>query len=120
VTKYMLGGEADRVAAAERARAIASYFADSEHHKSHIKAIDRDQARAQGVVIDNLEADQALQDAVLSVHHAVMITLQGTAVKVIENQLGHTFVSHQFAQLVQTPAQAFPQAIPQRPAFPLP
>jgi hypothetical protein len=103
VSRYML--KDDR---AQRAKEIADYFADSEHHKSHGKAIDRDEASARGVVVANLEDDQELQDAVLSVHHAVMITLQGPAVKIIENHLGRAFLIQQVSQVVQMPAQALP------------
>ncbi|MDQ2962980.1 MAG: hypothetical protein M3R31_07460, partial [Pseudomonadota bacterium] len=41
----------------------------------------------------SLESDQALQDAVLTMHHAYMVTLAGTAAfKIIENQKGVAFV----------------------------
>lgn len=104
---YMLR---DRDNGAELASSIAGYFANSEQHLSHGKAIDREEARAQGLVIIDLEDDQALQDAVLSVHHATMITLQGSAVKVIENHLGRAFVvnQNQTQQIVQFPPQSLP------------
>jgi hypothetical protein len=48
-----------------------------------------------------LEADNELQDAVLSIHHACVATLQGTAAKKItENQLGIAFIQ-QAQQLVR-------------------
>ena len=75
----------------ERAQAIAHYSAKLEEHKSHSLGIDRDRARAEGVVIEDLEGDQALQDAVLSAHHATMHTLAGPAVKIVENHLGRTY-----------------------------
>jgi len=106
---YMLKDRADK---ATLANSIADYFSDSSRHKSHGKAIDRDEARDQGVVIIDLEADQALQDAVLSVHHAVMITLQGPAVKLIENNIGRAFVIQQNQQVIQMPPQAFPFPVP--------
>lgn len=83
------------------ADAVTSYFADAAVHKSHGLGIDRDQARGQRVVVDDLEQDQDLQDAVLSVHHATMLTLDGPAVKIIENHLGRAFVQSQ--QMVQIP-----------------
>jgi hypothetical protein len=99
VGEYMLHADPNK---AEKAKKIADYFADAGLHKSHSKGIDRDEARAQGVCIEDLEGDSALQDAVLSVHHAVMLTLQGgTAVKLIENNLGRRFVAHQGAMQVQ-------------------
>lgn len=86
--RWMFGDLPD---AAVKAEAVAGYFANYETHRSHALGIDRDQARDQGVKIEDLEADQALQDAVLSVHHATMHTLQGPAVKIVENHLDRTF-----------------------------
>jgi membrane-bound ClpP family serine protease len=119
VASYMLR---DKPNADVTAKQVANFFADAGRHKSHSKAIDRDEARAQGVEILNLEDDEALQDAVLSVHHAFMITLQGPALKLIENSLGRTFVVSQVTQvtqvtqMVQLPAQSFMP--PQLPALP--
>jgi hypothetical protein len=105
--------ELDEPERSERSRRAADYFASSEIHKSHSRSINRDDAVAAGLVVENLEADQGLQDAVLSVHHAFMITLQATsAVKIIENNLGSKVVSHQqIAQMVM-PQQAFPMPPP--------
>lgn len=105
LSAYMCHGEADGDVKATR---IAGYFADSNLHKSHGKGIDRDEARAQGVRITNLEDNRELQDAALSVHHAFMITLQGQAVKVIENNLGRTFVVQQMMQAITMPQQLIP------------
>jgi hypothetical protein len=92
---YMLKGDRGKAAKSNK---IAEYFADADTHKSHGRAIDRDQARAIGVKVVDLEADPALQDAVLSVHHAVMHTLGMTGVvKIIENHLGAAFVQQQHA-----------------------
>jgi hypothetical protein len=85
------------------ASAAADYFADAARHKSHSLGIDREQARRLHVVVDDLEADQEVQDAVLSVHHATMHTLDGPTVKIIENQLGRAFVQMQMVQTVQIP-----------------
>jgi hypothetical protein len=87
--RYMFAGAAD---AATKAEAVAGYFANYEIHQSHALGIDREQARAQGVMIEDLETSQVLQDAVLSVHHATMHTLQGPAVKIVENNLGRAYV----------------------------
>jgi hypothetical protein len=59
-----------------------------------------------------LEADQQLQDKVLTVYHAAMHTFAATiAVKIIENHHGRAFIK-QLAQPVQVPA------IPQQPQAP--
>ena len=66
--RYMFDGTSD---AAAKAEAVAAYFADYEEHRSHSLGIDREQARSKRVRIEDLEASQELQDAVLSVHHAL-------------------------------------------------
>lgn len=59
--------------AADEGARVAHHFNDATTHKSHGRRIDRDEARAQGVVIEDLEADQALQEAVLTVYHLMTI-----------------------------------------------
>ena len=87
----------------ERADQVAKYFANYEVHQSHALGIDRDQAQQQGVKIEPLEVDDNLQDAVLSVHHATMHTLQGPAMKIVENHLGRTFAKIAQQRVVQVP-----------------
>jgi hypothetical protein len=82
----------ERSNATELAKQIAAFFGDYTLHKSHNIGIFRDQAKSVGLVIDNLEDDESLQDAVLSVHHATMLTFQSTmCLKLIENDLGRGF-----------------------------
>jgi ATP-dependent protease ClpP protease subunit len=101
LSEYMLAGDPD---AKRKAAAIARYFASYKKHQSHGMGIDRDQARAVGVNVADLEADPKLQDAVLSVHHAAMHTLSSTgAVKIVENHLGKAFVKSQQTMQVQVP-----------------
>jgi len=81
---YMFGGRS--TAAADAAR-IAAWFANYDNFASHSRAIGIDMARAQGLNVTALEADQALQDAVLSVFHATTHTFNGTgAVKIIDRK----------------------------------
>lgn len=55
---------------------------------SHDRHISADKARSLGIKIEDLEADQNLQDAVLSVHHSCIQTLAETpAFKIIENHM---------------------------------
>ncbi len=105
---YMLHGSSGAVTGAS----IAAKLADHAHFKSHSRFIDRAQARELGLTIDDLEADQNLQDAVLSVFHATSHTFNGTpCVKIIENHLGKTFAKQQ--------QQAFvPQQVPIQPVVP--
>ncbi len=101
--EWMLAGRPNRAAEAE---AIANYFASYEEHRSHSLGITRELARDRGVNIQNLETDQALQDAVLSVHHATMHTLQGPAIKIVENQLGRAYVKLAQQVMIQLPGPA--------------
>jgi hypothetical protein len=102
---------------------VAAFFADHDLHRSHALGIDRDQAIKYRLVVDELEANQQLQDAVLSVHHATMLTLNNpTVAKIVENHLGKAFVVRQqpVAQLVgMGPLQGpLPFPFPQQPQGP--
>jgi ATP-dependent protease ClpP protease subunit len=60
---------------------------------SHERHLSADTCRQLGLKILKLEEDQELQDAVLSVHHACMLTFMATqAVKIIENHKGTAFI----------------------------
>lgn len=85
---YMFAEDDD---SARKAEETSAFFADHRLHQSHSLGIDRDQARAAGVKVEDLETDQRLQDAVLTVHHAAFHTFSGPAVKIIENHLGRGF-----------------------------
>lgn len=106
---YMFAGRADAARSAER---VARYFASYSIHRSHSLGIDRDEARERGVVIADLEADHALQDAVLSVHHATLHTFAGLAVKIVESHAGRAWV--QMAQPIAV------QALQVAPTVPMP
>lgn len=67
-----------------KANATAHHFNDAASHKSHGRRIDRDEARLHGVVVDDLETDQSLQEAVLTAYHLVtLIFEQSPAAKII-------------------------------------
>ncbi len=58
-----------------------------------------------GLKITKLESDQALQEAVLSLHHACMLTFsQAPASKIIENHKGIAFI-----KLMPGPSAASPE-----------
>ncbi len=65
-------------------------------------------------MIEDLEASQDLQDAVLTVHHATMHTFQGPAVKIVENHLGRAYVKIAQQMVIQVPKP------PQAPIGPVP
>ncbi len=64
--------------------------------------------------IDDLETDQGLQEAVLSVFHSMNHTFNGAPVaKLIENHLGKTFLKKRPLMMPsQIPFQIIPQPSP--------
>jgi hypothetical protein len=91
-----------RQKASRKALAIARRLSDHTKFKSHGRPIHRDAAKEMGLVVDDLEEDQDLQDLVLTVYHATTHTFGGTAAaKIIENQVGRAFVKSQLTQNVQ-------------------
>lgn len=60
---------------------------------SHARHIEIDKAQAIGLKVTPLEADDAFQDALLTVHHLAIQTMASTAaVKLIENQKGIAYI----------------------------
>jgi len=60
---------------------------------SHARHLSADRCKNMGLTIEKMEENQKLQDAILSVHHAMMITMTETpAYKIIENHNGKAFV----------------------------
>lgn len=98
---------ADEENAEEKAQAAAQWFADHEQFRSHSRRVGRNQARANGIKVQDLEDQQELQDAVLSVHHAVDHLFNATgAFKLIENHLGRAFMQNkQQINVVAAPVQ---------------
>lgn len=85
----MLEGENDN--AIEKVCTSLNEHLDSKVHSRHF---DMSFCKSIGLHIMELESDQALQDAVLSVHHAYVHTFSASsAVKIIENQQGKAFIS---------------------------
>ncbi len=88
---------------------IVKELNDYSGNKSHARHIHRDQCKKIGLKILDLEADEILQDLVLTVHHAYMHTLMNTAAfKMVENHLGVALVKQRAQQIQQifAPAQA--------------
>ena len=82
--------------ALEKSTNIASILVDSEISKSHDRHIHPEDCLNIGLKICFLEDEPDLQDAVLSVHHTCMHTLNGTqAFKIIENHTGKAFIQLQ-------------------------
>lgn len=87
----MFNGDADATARIER---VIAELADHALTKSHARHISMERAQELGLKIVPLEDDDPLQDAVLSVHHAYIVTLSATAaIKITENHRGVAFIT---------------------------
>lgn len=68
---------------------ILGFLNNNEYTKIHSRHIDNEKAKEIGLKITNLEKDDKLQDAVLSIHHCYMHTFSNSsAVKIIESNTG--------------------------------
>lgn len=86
---------------------IIDELSDHALTKSHARHLSLDRCREIGLKITELEQNQELQDAVLSVHHACMVTFSATpAHKIIENHEGVAFIksAQQVVMPVVSPA----------------
>ena len=69
---------------------------------SHSRHLSAQRCLEMGLAVKMIEDDQKLQDAILSAHHASMLTMSQTpACKIIENHKGVAFI--QSAQVIQAP-----------------
>lgn len=83
----MCNGDTDKV------KKIIETFANHTIQKSHARHVSKKECQAVGLNITDLEADQDLQDAVLTTHHAFMHTFSSTfCVKIIENHDGIAYI----------------------------
>ena len=70
----------------DKSRKVARFFRDAALHLSHGSRIDRERAKAEGVIIEDLEDNQDLQEAVLTSYHLMTIAFEkSAAAKVIES-----------------------------------
>jgi ATP-dependent protease ClpP protease subunit len=91
----------------EKAQHIVEELGDHALTKSHARHLSAKRCKDIGLNITQLEDDQQLQDVVLSVHHACILTLAGTgAFKIIENQNGVATVSVAQQVVLQGPAHS--------------
>lgn len=93
LTQYMFEGE-DLQIVAEKVKNIVGKL--NANNKSHSRHFEFDFCKSLGLNVEALENDQNLQDLVLSVHHAFVITIDATAAtKIIENQNGARYITSQ-------------------------
>lgn len=93
LTQYMF--ESDNPAETKKkVRKIVNKL--NTNNKSHSRHFTVDFCKELGLNVIELETDQELQELVLSVHHAFVITIDSTAVtKLIENQNGARYITNQ-------------------------
>ena len=115
LAQYMFSGQKR---ATHKASILARTLADHKKYKSHGRHLSRDDCRQLGLVIEDLEQDQILQDLVLSVFHASTITFNQTpAAKIIENHNGRAFVK--LSGGIRLPVQVQNLPLPQAPKIPV-
>jgi hypothetical protein len=78
----------------QKAGRVARSLNKHQAHLVHGRHLSRAQVRNLGLIVDDLETNQAFQDAVLTAFHATMLTFQinPSVHKVIENHLGKRFM----------------------------
>ena len=91
--EYMFYDE-DKKAANKKVSKIVTKL--NSNNKSHSRHFTYDSCVEIGLNVSKIEDDQELQNLILSVHHAYIITLDAsTATKIIENQNGQRFITTQ-------------------------
>lgn len=106
--KYMFAGQAD---AKTRAAEIAKHFNAAHTHKSHGRRIDRMEARGAGVMVEDLEDSQDLQESVLTAYHLSTLAFErGPTTKLFHSSAGKVYVKGYIPpqQQIVVPAQPAP------------
>lgn len=74
---------------------VKNLFINHNHSYSHSRHISKEDCRSAGLPISDLEANQDLQDAVLSLHHCYMILIDViSVVKIVMNQDGRAYLQN--------------------------
>lgn len=78
-----------------KADQILSVFAEHKSSKSHSRHLSIDTCKKAGLSVIEMEADNDLQDLLLTVHHAFMHTFNNShVIKIVENHLGVAYMEH--------------------------
>ena len=98
----------------ETSVSISQYFGSDESYdrfRTHSRPVRIEELKAiKGLRVRALEDDDALQDAVLSIYHALDITFGGNALKIVENHLGARYVRVKQQIVVQKQPAQLPSA----------
>ncbi|MDD2296515.1 MAG: hypothetical protein PHX79_01670, partial [Sphaerochaetaceae bacterium] len=88
----MFSSDPDKDSKAEK---IVDALGDHNHSKMHARHVDAEEAKQIGLIIEDMEDDNDLQDKILTVHHAFMHTNNAVNIKkIIENHNGIAMVQH--------------------------
>ena len=94
-------GDEPRSEADPKVASIVEALGDHARTKSHSRHLSATTCKKLGLNVVDLEDDQRFQDAVLSLHHACMLTFDTTpAIKLIENHKGTAFIKSMQATAV--------------------
>lgn len=86
----MFANDPDRMTKVDN---IIKFLGSHDETLSHSRHIHMKELKDKGLVIEEMEQDQELQDRILSVHHATIISITQTkSTKIIENNLGKAFI----------------------------
>lgn len=100
LTRNMCNGDDNKT------KKILKEFSDHKTNKSHARHISKEKCKEIGVSIVDMEADNILQDLILTVHHSFMHTFShSTATKIVENHLGVAYVEALPLQIQQQQVQ---------------
>lgn len=108
--KSVMFRKESRKNATDKAKKIVKALTDFRKNGSHSRHIEYEECAKMGLTVRSLEKDfnDEFQDLVLTVHHCFMHTLMNTpSFKLIENQIGATFVKMQL--MVGAPQQIIQQ-----------
>ncbi len=95
---------------------ILKELGDHALTKSHSRHLPIERCREMGLRVRELETEQEFQDAVLSLHHACMLTFSATpAFKIIENHRGVAFIKMAQQVVLAAPTGAPGQELEEAP-----
>jgi len=78
---------------AAKTKKILKEFIDHNKNKSHARHISKEQCKQIGLSVVDMEADNDLQDLILTTHHSFMHTFSNSgATKIVENHLGVAYI----------------------------
>jgi ATP-dependent protease ClpP protease subunit len=109
LAKHMFASHQNASADADR---VADYFGGSQHG-SHGHRIDRTEAKAQGLQVEDLEANQQLQDSTLTLYHLLTLLFDnGPAAKVMMSTNGSRWLKNVQTGVTLPPGMLPPGMLP--------